>query len=225
MEILKKIIYVIACVFIALVFALASTKVFSHEGDYKMPVFNIQKADESVVMIAHIDGSFKATGFYVGKDTIVTNAHVVIEQTSPFSEGEPLSHVLCWNKAGDVALGQVTYIDETQDVAFITLINNDLGLTALVLATTIPARGHTIYSVGHPLAQLWSFSKGYVSHKAQRQKTGEIRVTADMLGTFGASGSPVMNSRNELVGILSQVMSAGSGVFYIPLSVFIDKLP
>jgi len=229
MELLKKIVYVLAWVALALIVALAvSKKSYGQEvekEDEPVPVFNIQKADTSVVKITAIDGSFRATGFYVGSDIVITNAHVVIVEGGRFRKDVALNHVLCWDKAGDAVLGKVTFTDEVQDVAVITLIDNDLGLTALKPAKVVPKRGHAVYSVGHPAAQYWAFSKGYVSHKAQEQPDGSLRVTADMQGTFGASGSPIMNARNELVGMMSQVMGAGSGVFYIPLSAFIDQLP
>ena len=193
-------------------------------------VFEAKKADRQVVIITDLKGEFRASGFYTGKDTVVTAYHVTMNKAprGPFGysmgEDESIEHLLVKDKLGKVALGTVTYRDKKQDFAIIVLSKNKLSIKAVTLAVSPPNRGDELFVVGHPYRFRFSLSKGYLMHTTHTNKDGEIRGLASMAGTFGMSGSPVYNSAGEVVGITSAIFSVGDGMLFIPVSVWKDKL-
>ena len=195
------------------------------------PVFDMNVADNMVVKITELDGTFRSTGFYIGNDIVVIADHATEEEVKVrtvygYLQMPPtqFEHLLVWNKNGKVVLGTVSYKDTEQDVATLVLSNNNLSLTAVTFAESEPERGDDLFSIGHPNGITWSFMRGYLAHKTSTLESGEIRGLADMMSLGGSSGSPIFNKRGEVVGVLTENFSVGSGILFVPISVFKDKI-
>lgn len=211
-----------------------TTERIEKKAEKAEPVFNVKEADKQVVKITHLNGTFRGTGFYVSKDTVVTNRHVTVHKSAIrtmfgiiHSLPEQFEHLLVWNKGGVVALAKVTYRDEKHDFAILNLINNDLGLEPVVFSDKEPERGDNVFTVGHPASFVWSLGKGYISHGIQilTESENEVRFLVDIIGTGGASGSPIYNERGEVIGMVTEVFTSGSGILVLPNAAFVEKLP
>lgn len=193
------------------------------------PVFDAAVADRMVVRITNLKGEFRATGFYIGNNIVVTANHVTENQNrarTPFGYVEmpptQIKHLLVWNKMGGVSLATVTYKDAVQDVATLTL-ESDIGLMAVTFGEA-PKRGDDLFMISHPLGITWSLSRGYLARTTITMEDGQIRGLASLLATGGSSGGPVFNQRGEVVGVAVQVFTSGAGVLFVPNSVFKEKV-
>ena len=195
-----------------------------------VPVFNADEADKSVVRITLLDGTFRGTGFYIGNKTVMSANHVTMntpQYRTPLGvqtgTPTPIKHLLVWNKAGAVSLATVAIRNSEQDFATLTL-EDDLRLVAVTFGEA-PKRGDALFMVSHPIGILYSLSRGFLSRASGTiPDTPQIRGLASMLASSGSSGAPIFNARGEVVGILTQVLTYGTGVLFLPNSVFKDRV-
>jgi len=64
-----------------------------------------------------------------------------------------------------------------------------------------PWLGERVFTVGHPAAQFYTLSYGYVSN-AERGEEFQLDITA----SYGSSGAGVFNRRGEVVGIIHRFL-------------------
>lgn len=142
------------------------------------------------------------TGFYLGEKLIITNSHVIHNNTSIRLErhGQPgnfAGKLLCESELCDLAL--LTVEDETfWD-----------GVPAVTLQEDVPALDDTVIAVGYPLgAKSVTVTRGVVSNVMMKDLSLENRnpqqlcVQIDAAINPGNSGGPVFNvNTSEVVGV------------------------
>lgn len=147
------------------------------------------------------------TGFLVDDLHIMTAAHVV--QTAEtilvkFHDGEEIpAEVVSVYKIADVALLKLKWKSKNGKV--LTLGDSDQMKI-----------GNQVFVVGAPLGLSYSFSSGYVSGRKKSGKRTSALVQAEFLQTDAAinqgnSGGPMFNTKGEVVGVVSYILSESGG--------------
>jgi putative serine protease PepD len=166
------------------------------------------KASPAVVSIRTTTGS--GTGFLIDKKgTLVTNAHVV--------EGSKQVQIK-FGVHGTTLTGTVKGVDQSSDLAVVDLPDNDVpsGVTPLSLADSRTANvGDDVIAIGNPFGLDRTETTGIVSGIARDipapngfQISEAIQTDASI--NPGNSGGPLLNAAGNVIGVNSQIETAGS---------------
>lgn len=180
-------------------------------GQESLPAI-VKKTEPSTVVIRTYDkeGNVRGqgTGFFISSGgDVITNHHVL--QGAEFaavktSEGKiyPVKKILSDDKEGDLVRVSV---DTLGDVT-----------RPLLLATSLPEVGERVVVIGSPLGLEKTVSDGIVSALREVPRFGKIiQITAPI--SPGSSGSPVVNMKGEVVGVISFFAAPGQNLnFAIP---------
>jgi putative serine protease PepD len=174
-------------------------------------------------------GTASGTGFVVGRDgTIVTNAHVV--------SGADAAQVRFGDRGRRIE-ARVLGRDVSSDLAVLRVDPNEAsGLRALPLADSDDVEvGDAVVAIGHPFGLDRTATAGIVSgvgREIQAPNGFQIDevIQTDAPINPGNSGGPLLDSRGRVVGVNSQIASAGSrgnvGIgFAVPSNTVRDVLP
>ena len=175
----------------AIVLLLISIGLFLHLGmTINTPtVTNLYENMVNAAVVLSIGGS----GVFIDDNVILTAAHVL--------EGEPYTTIEL--RDGTVLRSNDFYIDEKEDIGFIFVDANELGVAKISVPP--PSIGEPIYLVGAPFNRFFAFTltKGIVSHLDRDfpDMGWENLLQVDANGGPGSSGGPLYNSDGELIGI------------------------
>lgn len=143
---------------------------------------------------------FMGSGSFIGPNVILTAGHVVINS----NRTQLASPVYVTNlKTNEYMMVSNIYIDNVADIAILYISKNVDNY--LSLASNNALIGDTVYLCGNPLAlDELSVSKGIVRDNEYKDPTGTLLqncLLLDNAGYSGNSGSPIVNSSNQIVGI------------------------
>jgi putative serine protease PepD len=181
----------------------------------------------SVVSVRTDSGS--GTGFLVNSDgTIVTNAHVV---------GDSSDVGVRFDDKGDLVDAKVLSVDTSTDLAALKVESVPDGVQPLKLANSDQVQvGDTAVAIGYPLGLDRTATAGIVSG-LERQISApngfsiDKVIQTDAAVNPGNSGGPLLNARGEVIGVNSQIATAGGGegnvgiAFAIPVNTVKEVLP
>ena len=169
------------------------------------------------------------TGFVVGADgTIVTNAHVV---------GEAEDAQVRFDDSGRPVAAEVVGSDPSSDLAVIRVSPRSAPrLRVLPFADSDQVRvGDTTVAVGYPLGLDRTATAGIVSGlgreiRAPNGFTIDQVIQTDAPINPGNSGGPLLDGRGRVIGVNSQIATAGSqgnvGIgFAVPSNTVRDVVP
>ncbi|MBK95987.1 MAG: hypothetical protein CMJ79_09790 [Planctomycetaceae bacterium] len=135
---------------------------------------------------------------------IVTNHHVVdgvqaderaLVATAANGKVYVVKEILAADKLNDIAVLQLE------------MPNGEKLRPAKIAPRAIP--GEDVYAISHPVGRFFTLTKGVVSRNAmmhsQQGSSKRLYITAEF--AKGSSGSPIFNSRGEVVGIVSSTQS------------------
>lgn len=149
------------------------------------------------------------TGFIVGSDGIIaTNYHVM----SMYLDGDNKLLIKMENGAF-FPLNNVVNYDEENDVAIFKVDGKELPRVKIA-KNYKPKQGESIVIIGSPLGLETTVSDGIIS--SIRGKDSIIQITAAI--SPGSSGSPVFNSKGEVIGVATFLIKGGQSLnFAIPV--------
>jgi putative serine protease PepD len=155
-------------------------------------------------------GTASGTGFVVGDDgTIVTNAHVI---------GDAGTAQLRFGDRGNRLEARVLGRDVSSDLAVLRVDKDEArGLRALPLADSDDVQvGDTVVAIGHPFGLDRTATAGIVSGVGRQIRAPNGFQIDEVIQTDapinpGNSGGPLLDSRGRVVGVNSQIASAGQG--------------
>ncbi len=186
-----------------------------------------REAGNSVVQVRRGGGS--GTGFIVeGPGLVVTNAHVV---------GNAKTVDLILERGDPPVTATVTGTDESSDLAVLKVDPAALkGRTALPLADSDKVNvGDTAVAIGFPLGLDRTVTAGIVSGigrqiEAPNGFSIDKVIQTDAPINPGNSGGPLLDDRGRVVGVNSQIATAGSqgnvGIgFAVPSNTVRDVVP
>ncbi len=160
--------------------------------------FDAEAAYESVFVI--YSGKALGSGFAVGENCIVTNAHV-IDSRSDIEVESYDEHVY-----SAVLLG----VDESEDLA--ALVIKDASFPYLKPADLSAMKiGDDIYTIGAPKGMAYTLTKGTVSSKS-RIIGYKSYIQIDAAINEGNSGGPLLNDNGEVLGVNTLKMSDSEGI-------------
>lgn len=173
---------------------------------------------------------------------VVTAAHVVfyLDKDDEDVYEEPEIFVSNVNNSGNnqIFKTKVVSVDKKGDMALLEIqnhrgINNKYPANwpshrTLTVASSIPEIGIPIFIVGYPLS--WDYNSFASGHLKENNASNEDTPTSlyyDFASYNGNSGSPVMNERNQVIGMLQWGVvnweQLNGGIRCDILSRFIDK--
>ena len=185
---------------------------------YKPSVVNIERSSE-IVFEAERQGTSFATGFVIDAESgiVATNRHVT--GTSP-------SYVKINFHDGSFTEAKVLYYDPVQDFAFYKVDPETIGfeLEEVTLGSWRELNvGEELLLIGNNEKEEYSIKYGTVTNLNVNKGNlygSYIHTTFDRTG--GASGSPVWNTRGEVIGIHSSGTDTSS--FELPIDYVIEAL-
>jgi len=153
----------------------------------------------------HQDGF--STGWLASPDgLVVTNAHLF--------EGNTEDGIGVMTRDGRVfPVKEILAADRNSDIAILQIDTGGKKLPALPLAATA-SPGEEISVISHPQGRLYCLTSGKISrfhrqsYEENTSSTDWMSITADFAA--GSSGGPVLNTRGEVVGMVSSTLTAYS---------------
>ncbi len=173
--------------------------------------FEAEKAYESVFVI--YSGNALGSGFAVGENCIVTNAHVIDNARSITVE----------TYDGTKYKASVLGMNEHEDIA--VLIVKDASFPYLDIADLSTMKtGDDIYAIGAPKGMAYTLTKGGISAK-ERMIGNQSYIQIDAAINEGNSGGPLLNDAGQVLGMNTLKMSDSEGIgLAIPISRVCDYL-
>lgn len=167
--------------------------------------FEAEKAYESVFVI--YSSNSLGSGFAVGENCIVTNAHVIDNPRSITVE----------TYGGTKYKASLLGMNEQQDIA--VLIVKDATFPYLDIADLSTMKtGDDIYAIGAPKGMAYTLTKGGVSAK-ERMIGNQSYIQIDAAINEGNSGGPLLNDAGQVLGMNTLKMSDSEGIgLAIPIS-------
>lgn len=160
--------------------------------------FVAETAYESVFVI--YSGNSLGSGFAIGENCIVTNAHVV--------ENKKQISVITYG--GTEYEASVLGINEDEDIA--VLVVEDISFPYLTVADLSKMKtGDDIYAIGAPKGMAYTLTKGGVSAKERMiGRYSYIQIDAPI--NEGNSGGPLLNDAGEVLGMNTLKMTDSEGI-------------
>lgn len=172
-------------------------------------IFAIQFDTETIYNSIFVvySGNSLGSGFAVGENCIITNAHVInTKQNTSISTYD--------GKKYDTF---VVAMDTNIDVAILGV--KDVTFTPLNIANeSTNIVGSDVYAIGAPNSLAYTLTKGVISAK-ERKVNGQAFIQTDAAINTGNSGGPLLNDKGEVLGVNTYKMSNSEGIgLAIPIS-------
>ncbi len=170
------------------------------------------------------------SGFVVGGDgEVVTNAHVVTEGQS--RSASRADQVYVQFADGNQVAARIVGTDPDYDVALLR-VERERGVELAALPLGSSARlvvGQPVAAIGSPFGERQSLSVGVISaldrtiESLTRFQIGDA-IQTDAAVNRGNSGGPLLDARGRVVGINSQIRTAGGGSEGVGFAIPIDTV-
>lgn len=160
--------------------------------------FEAEKAYESVFVI--YSGNSLGSGFSVGENCIITNAHVL-------GDGENITII---SYGGEEHRATVLGINESEDIAVLIVDNVCFPYLTMADISTMKT-GDDIYAIGAPKGMAYTLTKGGVSAK-ERVIKNSTYIQIDAAINEGNSGGPLLNDAGQVLGMNTLKISDSEGI-------------
>ncbi|MBN1795801.1 MAG: trypsin-like peptidase domain-containing protein, partial [Sedimentisphaerales bacterium] len=197
-------------IFFTLVFVTLFTSTTLIAGETLVEL--VKKIKPCIVLIETFDKDNKpigqGSGFFIdNKGGFITNHHVI--------EGA-YSATVKTSAGKEYPVQGIVAKDIEADIVKLVANLPDADITFLKLSVNMPSEGEDIVVIGNPLGLESTVSTGIVSAVRDIPAFGKIlQITAPV--SPGSSGSPVMNSKGEVIGIATLIVTEGQNLnFAIP---------
>lgn len=166
--------------------------------------FDAEEKYNSVFVIS--SGQALGSGFAIGENCVVTNAHVIDNQNS----------IILTGYNGNKYPASLIGFDDNKDIAILAVDN--VTFVPLTIATVKNA-GDDVYAIGAPKSMAYTLTKGVVSAKERKVGT-QTYIQTDAAINEGNSGGPLIDANGNAIGMntLKMIDSEGIGLA-IPMNV------
>ncbi len=162
------------------------------DADVKITGLESQHTRNSTVRVMSWSGSFhNGSGFFVDKNKIVTNFHVIAELGPVFA--------MITDKEEVWAIEGVTAYDAKNDLVILKIAGEGAPLS--LDNSDAVKMGDAVTVVGYPGGKYKTVSKGMMHSIRNSDKWFKVKVEL----APGNSGSPVINSSGQVIGIVSSM--------------------
>ena len=167
--------------------------------------FDAEEKYESIFVV--YSGNYVGSGFAIGSNTVVTNAHVIGNSND----------ISLFTYQGDIYRASIYLIDNTLDIAVLSVENAEF-IPLEMGEVDLLKIGDDIYAIGAPKSMDYTLTKGVVSNK-DRVIYGQSYIQIDAAINSGNSGGPLLNALGQVVGVNSMKLSDAEGIgLAIPIS-------
>lgn len=173
--------------------------------------FTAEEKYNSVFVVT--SGNALGSGFAVGENCIVTNAHVL----------DNPNNIVLTTYAGETHTAYLVGYDQDKDIAVLGV--KDAKFTPLTVADYKSLNtGDDVYAIGAPKSMAYTLTKGVIS--AKEREIGKYKyIQTDAAINEGNSGGPLLNDEGNVIGINTLKMSDSEGIgLAIPMTVVGDFL-
>ena len=165
-------------------------------------------ASSTVAAKPAVESKFRATGFLIdaANNFIVTNAHVL---------NEAKHQLVIENNKGEQFQAISVYVNTENDLAILKVVDDNFKKLAPLpysIRKNNADLGEQIFMLGFPKQEI-VYGEGYVSAKNGYQMD-TIYCQLSTSASEGNSGSPVINKRGELIGVISSMETNAEGVVF-----------
>lgn len=162
---------------------------------------NIMKSVVVVESLSNNQALSLGTGFYFDKHLIVTNYHVI--------KGYNTFKVQTYNEFGSINATLVGY-DKYTDLAILS--TEELAPRTISITLQRAILGEEVYVIGHPFGYKFTISKGVISSMDRYDISYPFinYIQTDANVQSGSSGSPVINHKGDIVGIIKSTVNSSS---------------
>ena len=166
---------------------------------------------ESVFVV--YSGNSLGSGFSIGKECVITNAHVINNE----------KNVVIKDYSGNQYEAVVLGIDREKDIAVLGVREADFPCLSVADESSIKT-GDDIYAIGAPKSMSYTLTKGVISAKSRTiGKNSYIQIDAPI--NEGNSGGPLLNDKGEVLGVNTLKMTDSEGIgLAIPIQEVIQYL-
>ena len=153
------------------------------------------------------------SGFFISRDMIATNLHVV-----------KTGHRATFKRVGkDKWYNVKEVIEKNTQQDLVILKVPDVGATVLSLGNSDAIEvGEPVYAIGNPKGLEGTFSPGFISSIRAKDSNRRIQITAPI--SPGSSGGPVLNNEGEVIGIVVGAITEGQNLNFAIPSNYLQKL-
>lgn len=160
--------------------------------------FVAEEIYESVFVV--YSGNSLGSGFAVGKNCIITNAHVVDDP----------GRVTIKTYSGEEYRAFVVGIDSNLDIAVLGVAGAEFPYLSVADNSKMNI-GDDIYAVGAPKSMAYTLTKGVIS--AKEREIGNYKyIQIDAAINEGNSGGPLLNETGQVLGVNTLKMSDSEGI-------------
>ena len=160
--------------------------------------FEAEEVYESVFVI--YSGNSLGSGFAVGENCIVTNAHVIDDPDD----------IIVETYGGTQHRAAVIGLNEHEDIAVLIVKGARFPYLEIADLSTMKT-GDDIYAIGAPKGMAYTLTKGGISAK-EREVGNQTYIQIDAPINQGNSGGPLMNDAGQVLGMNTLKMTDSEGI-------------
>ncbi len=173
--------------------------------------FVAEEAYEAVFIV--YSGNSMGSGFAIGKNCIITNAHVV----------EDAKNILIQSYYGEEYEAYVVGMDVNRDIAVLGVKNQEFPFLKMASMSEVSI-GDDIYAIGAPKSMSYTLTKGVISAK-DRELGDYSYIQIDAPVNHGNSGGPLLNDAGKVLGVNTLKISDSEGIgLAIPMETIVAFL-
>lgn len=169
--------------------------------------FEAEKVYESIFVI--YSGNSLGSGFALGENCIITNAHVIENSTQ----------IMIVSYEGDEYEAAVLGINEYEDIAVLAVKDSSFPYLTVGDVSAMKT-GDDVCAIGAPKGMPYTLTKGSISAK-ERMIGNNSYIQIDAAINEGNSGGPLLNDSGQVLGMNALKMSDSEG---IGLAIPIEKI-
>lgn len=162
-------------------------------------------------IVPKADARYTGTGFAISNDGYFATAYHVIND----GKGD-FDSVYIQNQDGEYYKAFLVALDDKADLAIMKVGKKNFhfgkGELPYTFSSAKTGLGAKIYTLGYPKDEV-VYSEGYVSAKNGYQGN-EMQYTLELPAGHGQSGSPVIDGKGNIVGVLSAIGTPGEANTY-----------
>ena len=205
------------------------TSIYKSLSPGVVTITSLFSKSESLADVLEGGGAGQGSGFVLDDEGyIATNAHVITNGTG--SKLTKAREVFVQFEDGNQVSAKVIGFDPNADVGVVKVDPKGLELVPIELGRTAQVRvGEPVAAIGSPFGEQGSLSIGVVSAKnrtieALTHFSISDAIQTDAAVNRGNSGGPLLDARGRVIGINSQIRSAGGGSVGVGFAISVDNV-
>ena len=171
---------------------------------------SVNKVKSSIVelFLKTNKGRSAGTGFILEDGTLVTNVHVILDKSNSFvnqinSDHLPQIEIFQEGRLLDVQVISIQALDSVHDLALLNVKGSEIPPAIKKPRKKLDLKKEKLFFVGYPYGKLKAMGqKGPIEIFESKVHT-EVHMPVSNSDVPGASGSPIVNKKREVVGILT----------------------